>query len=455
MIEISAGDTAWVLASAGLVMLMTPGLAFFYGGLVRGKNVLGTLMHSFIVIGLISVLWVVVGYSLAFGSDVGNGFIGNLSYFGLRGVGQEPGPYSPTIPHEAFMVFQLMFAVITPALITGAFAERAKFSTFLVFMGVWLLVVYAPVAHWVWGEGGWLGELGALDFAGGTVVHINAGVAALVAAFLYGKRMGYGREPMEPHNIPFVVLGAGLLWFGWFGFNAGSALAANGAAANALVVTHVSAAAAALTWTLLAWFVGGKPSVVGAAAGSVAGLVAITPAAGFVDTMPALAIGVGAGAVCYGAVQLRTRLQLDDSLDVVGVHGVGGAWGALATGVFAVAAVGGGSGLIEGDVAQFGKQLVGIGATLGYSLVMTFAILKVLDLALGLRVSPEEEEIGIDASQHGERGYALGMGGPGFVGIPQPAVVEVSPRLEDQVEAIAQVGRQATGQAVAPGGGAR
>jgi Amt family ammonium transporter len=250
MTEVSAGDTAWVLASAGLVMLMTPGLAFFYGGLVRGKNVLGTLMHSFIVIGLISVLWVIVGYSLAFGPDVGGGLLGNLSYFGLRAVGQEPGPYSPTIPHEAFMVFQLMFAVITPALITGAFAERAKFSTFLVFMGVWLLVVYAPVAHWVWGEGGWLRELGALDFAGGTVVHINAGAAALVAAFLYGRRIGYGQEPMEPHNIPFVVLGAGLLWFGWFGFNAGSALAANGTAANAFVVTHVSAAAAALTWTL-------------------------------------------------------------------------------------------------------------------------------------------------------------------------------------------------------------
>jgi Amt family ammonium transporter len=421
MTEISAGDTAWVLASAGLVMLMTPGLAFFYGGLVRGKNVLGTLMHSFIVIGLMSVLWVVVGYSLAFGPDVGNGFIGNLSYFGLRGVGQEPGPYSDTIPHQAFMVFQLMFAVITPALITGAFAERARFSTFLVFMSVWLLVVYAPMAHWVWGQGGWLGELGALDFAGGTVVHINAGAAALVAAFLYGRRMGYGREPMEPHNVPFVVLGAGLLWFGWFGFNAGSALAADGAAANAFVVTHVSAAAGALTWTLLGWFFGGKPSVVGAATGAVAGLVAITPAAGFVDAMPALAIGAGAAALCYGAVQLRIRLRLDDSLDVVGVHGVGGAWGALATGVFAVATVGGVGGLIEGDATQFGKQLVGIGAAFGYSLVMTFAILKVLDLVMGLRVSREEEEMGIDASQHGERGYAFDVGGPGSVGIPQPA----------------------------------
>ncbi len=452
MSEISAGDTAWVLASAGLVMLMTPGLAFFYGGLVRNKNVLGTIMHSFIVIGLVSVLWVVIGYSLAFGPDAGHGFIGDLSYFGLKGVGQVPGPYSDTIPHQVFMVFQLMFAVITPALITGAFAERARFSTFLLFMGLWSLLVYAPVAHWVWGQGGWLSEHGALDFAGGTVVHVNAGAAALVAALLYGRRMGYGQEPMEPHNIPYVVLGTGLLWFGWFGFNAGSALAADGTAGNAFVVTHVAAAAGALTWTALSWAASGKPSVVGAAAGAVAGLVAITPAAGFVDTMPALAIGVGAGALCYAAVQLRIRLRFDDSLDVVGVHGVGGAWGAFATGIFAVAAVGGVNGALHGNVGQLGNQLVAVGATMGYSFVLTIIILKVLDLALGLRVSEEEEVLGLDIAQHGEPAYAFGIG-TGGVALPQPAAIPLPPRLEDQVEAIAQLGRQATRQAVAPSGG--
>ena len=424
MSEINAGDTAWMLMATALVMFMTPGLAFFYGGLVRGKNVLSTVMHSFIVIGLVSVIWVIVGYTLAFGPDAGGGFIGNLDYFGMKGVGQEPGPYADTIPHLVFMIFQMTFAIITPALITGAFAERAKFGPFLVFMGLWSLVVYAPIAHWVWGDGGWLQNLwggGALDFAGGTVVHINAGVAALVAAILYGRRRGYGTEPMEPHNVPFVVLGAAILWFGWFGFNAGSALAADGIAANAFVVTYIATAAAMLTWTLLSWVRSGKPSVVGAAAGAVAGLVAITPASGFVDTMPALAIGVGAGGLCYGAVQLRIRLRLDDSLDVVGVHGVGGAWGAFATGIFAVATVGGGAGLIDGEAGQLTRQLVGIGATAGYSFVMTFVILKVLDLVFGLRVSDEEEEAGVDVSQHGERGYGFEVGGPGFVGIPQPA----------------------------------
>ena len=424
MSEINAGDTAWMLMATALVMFMTPGLAFFYGGLVRGKNVLSTVMHSFIVIGLVSVIWVIVGYTLAFGPDAGGGLIGNLDYFGMKGVGQEPGPYADTIPHLVFMIFQMTFAIITPALITGAFAERAKFGPFLVFMGLWSLVVYAPIAHWVWGDGGWLQNLwggGALDFAGGTVVHINAGVAALVAAILYGRRRGYGTEPMEPHNVPFVVLGAAILWFGWFGFNAGSALAADGIAANAFVVTYIATAAAMLTWTLLSWVRSGKPSVVGAAAGAVAGLVAITPASGFVDTMPALAIGVGAGGLCYGAVQLRIRLRLDDSPDVVGVHGVGGAWGAFATGIFAVATVGGGAGLIDGEAGQLTRQLVGIGATAGYSFVMTFVILKVLDLVFGLRVSDEEEEAGVDVSQHGERGYGFEVGGPGFVGIPQPA----------------------------------
>jgi Amt family ammonium transporter len=295
-------------------------------------------------------------------------------------------------------------------------------------MALWSLVVYAPIAHWVWGDSGWLQDLwggrGALDFAGGTVVHINAGAAALVAALLYGRRRGYGRDPMEPHNIPFVILGAALLWFGWFGCNAGSALAANGQAVNAFVVTFVAASTAMVTWALLSWQLSGKPSAVGAAAGAVAGLVAITPAAGFVDTMPAIVIGLGAGAFCYGAVQLRIKLQLDDSLDVVGVHGVGGAWGAIATGIFAVAAVGGSDGLLAGDAGQFGRQFVAIGATMGYSFVMTLIILKVIDTLFGLRVEDDEEEMGVDASQHGERGYVFEVGGPGFVGIPEEAAAQ-------------------------------
>jgi Amt family ammonium transporter len=448
MPAINSGDTAWVLISSALVMLMTPGLAFFYGGLVRNKNVLGTIMQSFIVIGLISVIWVIAGYSLAFGPDHGH-FIGGLDWFGLRGVGQEPSAtYATTIPHEAFMVFQMMFAVITPALITGAFAERAKFSTFLVFMAVWSLVVYAPIAHWVWASGGWLRERGALDFAGGTVVHVNAGIAALAAALLYGKRVGYGREPMEPHDITMVVLGAALLWFGWFGFNAGSAVASNGQAGNAFVVTHVAGAAGAITWTLLSWIFQGKPSVVGAAAGAVAGLVAITPASGFVDAMPALAIGVGAGALCYFAVRLRARLHLDDSLDVVGVHGVGGAWGAIATGIFAVAAVGGANGAIHGNIGQLGTQAIAVGATMGYSFAMTLLILKVLDVTLGLRVSQEEEVLGLDVAQHGERAYVfeLGSGLP----IPQPVFSLEGLRLDEQVDAIARLGRQAATGGTAP-----
>ena len=444
MPAINSGDTAWVLISSALVMLMTPGLAFFYGGLVRNKNVLGTIMQSFIVIGLISVIWVIAGYSLAFGPDHGH-FIGGLDWFGLRGVGQEPSAtYATTIPHEAFMIFQMMFAIITPALITGAFAERAKFSTFLVFMAVWSLAVYAPVAHWVWAPGGWLHDRGALDFAGGTVVHVNAGIAALAAALLYGKRLGYGREPMEPHDITMVVLGAALLWFGWFGFNAGSAVASNGQAANAFVVTHVATAAGAITWTLLSWVFQGKPSVVGAAAGAVAGLVAITPASGFVDAMPALAIGVGAGTFCYFAVRLRARLRLDDSLDVVGVHGVGGAWGAIATGIFAVAAVGGTNGAIHGNIGQLGTQFVAVGATMGYSFAMTLLILKVLDVILGLRVSKEEEVLGLDIAQHGERAYVFELGS-GALAIPQPVLSLKGLRLDEQVDAIARLGRQAGG----------
>jgi len=406
---ISAGDTAWVIVAAALVMLMTPGLAFFYGGLVREKNVLGTIMHSFVVIAVVSLLWVTVGYSLAFGPDHG-GIIGGLDWFLLRHVGQTANPdYSSTIPHLAFMAFQLMFAVITPALITGAFAERARFSTFLVFMSLWSLLVYAPIAHWVWAPGGWLRELGALDFAGGTVVHVNAGIAALVAAIMYGRRLEYGKEAIEPHDVSMMMLGVGLLWFGWFGFNAGSALAANGLAANALVVTHVAATAGALTWLLLSWWHTKKPSAVGVGAGAVAGLVAITPASGFVDAGPAIAIGVGAGVFCYLAVQLRHRLHLDDTLDVVGVHGVGGAWGAIATGIFASVAVNaaGADGLLRGNPGQLGVQLLAVAVTLGYSLIATLVILRVLDWVMGLRVSAEEEKMGLDLSQHGERVRAL------------------------------------------------
>lgn len=433
---IDSGDTAWVLVSAALVMIMTPGVGFFYGGLVRNKSAIATIMHSFAILGIVSVVWVLWGYSLAFGPNKLGGFIGGLEWFGLRDVGLEVGPYSETVPHQAFMIFQMMFAVITPALITGAFAERAKFSTFLVFTVVWATLVYAPVAHWVWGQGGWLQDLwggSALDFAGGTVVHINAGAAALAAALLFGRRLGFGREPMEPHNVSMVVLGAVLLWFGWFGFNAGSALATSagsgGLATNAFVVTHVATAAAALTWVGMSWWFTGKPSVVGAATGAVAGLVAITPASGFIgswpaadgylDIMPAIIIGIGAGLFCYLAVRLRARLALDDSLDVGGVHGVGGAWGAFATGLFAVAAVGGSAGLIDGEPGQLARQLAGIGATGAYSFVLTFAILKVLDLVMGLRVAEEEERVGLDASQHGERAYSFDfMAG----GLPAPEV---------------------------------
>jgi Amt family ammonium transporter len=407
---ISAGDTAWVLVSAALVMLMTPGLAFFYGGLVREKNVLGTIMHSLVVIAIVSLLWVIVGYSLAFGPDHG-GVIGGLDWAFLRRVGAAPNPaYSSTIPQQAFMVFQMMFAIITPALITGALAERARFSTFVVFMAAWSLLVYAPIAHWVWAPGGWLRNLGALDFAGGTVVHVNAGIAALAAAIMYGRRLEYGKEAIEPHDVSMMILGVALLWFGWFGFNAGSALAANGLAINAFVVTHVAAATAALTWMAISWWQTRKASVIGVGAGAVAGLVAITPASGFVDVGPAIAIGAGAGALCYLAVQLRHRLHLDDALDVVGVHGVGGAWGALATGIFATVAVNaaGANGLIHGNPGQLGAQAAAVGVTIAYSLVATLVILRVLDLVLGLRVSEEEEKIGLDLSQHGERAYVFG-----------------------------------------------
>ncbi|MFQ5829351.1 MAG: ammonium transporter [Candidatus Methylomirabilia bacterium] len=409
---IDSGDTAWVLTSSALVLLMTvPGLALFYGGMVRQKNALGTIMYCFIIMALISVQWVLWGYSLAFGPDKG-GIVGGLEWIGLSGVGLEAGPYSDTIPHQAFMFFQMMFAIITPALITGAFAERMKFSTFIVFIVVWATLVYDPLAHWVWGQGGWLGNLGALDFAGGTVVHISSGVSALAAALVIGKRKGFGTQPMPPHNLPFTVVGAALLWFGWFGFNAGSALAADGLAASAFTATNTATAAAVLGWMFTEWATRGKPTVLGAASGGVAGLVAITPAAGFVGPLASLVIGVVAGSLCYYACNLKTRLGYDDSLDVVGIHGVGGTWGALATGLFASTAIneGGANGLFYGNPGQLGKQFVGVLATWVLAFVVTFVILKVLDAVMGLRVSDEDEMAGLDLSQHSETAYALGGG---------------------------------------------
>jgi Amt family ammonium transporter len=404
---ISAGDTAWLLMSAALVMLMTPALGFFYGGLVRRKNVLATIMHSFFILCLISVQWVLWGYTLAFGPDHG-GIIGGLDWLTLKGVGQEPGPYAATVPHQAFMVFQMMFAVITPALITGAFAERKRFKAFVIFTLLWATFVYDPIAHWVWG-GGWLGQLGALDFAGGTVVHITSGVSALVAALVLGRRVGYGREALEPHDATMTVLGASLLWFGWFGFNAGSAITAGGLASNAFVVTNTAAAMAALTWMTVSWLHKGAPSVLGAAAGAVAGLVAITPASGYVDVSASIIIGLGAGIFCYTAIQLTKRLRVDDALDVFGVHGVGGAWGAIATGIFATVAVNGAAkdGLLAGNPGQLGIQAIAVGASILYSAVMTFVILKLIDVFVGLRVPESEEVLGLDASQHREAAYQI------------------------------------------------
>ncbi|MFQ6026370.1 MAG: ammonium transporter [Dehalococcoidia bacterium] len=400
----NTGDTAWILASSALVLLMTPGLAFFYGGLVRRKNATATIMHSFMAIGLVGVVWVLWGYSLAFGPDVGGlGLVGNLEWFGLAGVSAtEPGPYADNIPHQAFMIFQAMFAIITPALITGAFAERMKFSGYAIFIMLWVTIVYAPLAHGVWGDNGWLGGLGALDFAGGTVVHINSGFVALAAALIIGKRLGFGEQPMPGHNVPMVVLGAGLLWFGWFGFNAGSALAADGTAVNAFVVTNTAAAAAVVGWVAMSWIFGQKPSVIGAASGAVAGLVAITPAAGFVGPMPAVIIGIGAGIICYGAIELLLKLKVDDALAVWGVHGMGGTWGALATGLF----VGIGFGALEvsrGEQVLY--QIIGIGATMAWSFIVTSIILLAIKYTIGLRASEEEEEAGLDVSQHSEAAY--------------------------------------------------
>ncbi|MFQ5736646.1 MAG: ammonium transporter [Thermodesulfobacteriota bacterium] len=402
---IDKADTVWVLISTAMVMLMTPGLALFYGGMVRGKNVLGTIMHSFFILCIISLQWVLWGYSLSFGADIG-GLIGGLDFLGLKGVGMEP---NGTLPHLLFMMFQGMFAIITVALITGAFAERMKFSALVIFSVVWATVVYDPICHWVWG-GGWLGDLGALDFAGGTVVHISSGISALAAALLIGKRKGYMKEPMPPHNLPMTLLGTGLLWFGWFGFNAGSALAANGLAAMAFVTTNTSAAAAGATWMFVEWAHRGKPTMLGLASGAVAGLVAITPAAGFVGPVSAIIIGIGAGIICYFMVGVvKPRLGYDDSLDVFGIHGTGGIWGALATGLFASLAInsGGADGLFFGSAQVLGKQVIAIVVSAAYSFVLTYVILKVIDLAIGIRVGAEDEAQGLDLSQHSESGYIL------------------------------------------------
>jgi Amt family ammonium transporter len=403
----NTGDTAFMLIATALVMLMTPGLALFYGGLVRSKNVLATIMQSFICLGLISMVWVFYGYSLAFGPDIG-GFIGNLDWVGLRGVGLAPGPYSDTIPNLLFVAFQLMFAIITPALITGAFAERMKFSAFLAFTILWSSLVYLPVCHWVWG-GGWLGKMGALDFAGGTVIHINSGAAALVAAIVIGRRKGWGKESFHPHNLPMTILGAGILWFGWFGFNAGSALAASQTAVLAFFTTQVATGAAALTWVVAEWIVQGKPTTLGVASGAVAGLVAITPAAGFVSPLSAILIGGAAGVICYLAVLAKSKLGYDDALDVVAVHGIGGLWGALSTGLFASVAVnpGGANGLFFGNPHQFVVQAIGAGAAIGYSIIVTFIILKGIDAIIGLRVRTDEEVQGLDLNEHSEIGYNL------------------------------------------------
>lgn len=406
---INTGDTAWVLISSALVLLMTPGLAFFYGGMVRRKNVLSVLMQCFIIMCVLSLQWVLFGYSLAFAPA--KGFWGGFGWLGLNGVGLGAYPdYAGTIPHQAFMIFQAMFAIITPALIIGAFAERMKFSAFLVFTILWATFVYDPLCHWVWGMGGWLKNLGALDFAGGTVVHINAGIAALVTALVIGRRKNLDSNAPHPHNLPFVVLGTGLLWFGWFGFNAGSALAANGLAVNAFVVTNTAAAAAGLSWALIEWMRNGKPTLFGTASGVVAGLVAITPAAGFVSVIPAVIIGLLVSVFCFFSVSIiKPKLGYDDSLDAFGVHCVGGIWGALATGLFASKIVnpGGADGLFFGNPKQFLIQLVAVLVTIVYTFTVTFIIYKLVDLFIGVRVEEKEEIMGLDLTQHREQAYTI------------------------------------------------
>jgi len=422
---INSGDTAFVLISAALVMAMTaPGLAFFYGGMVRKKNIMSTLMFSFVTLCLVSVQWVLWGYTLAFGPDKAH-LVGSLAWLGLNHVGFAPDPtYSSTIPAQAYMLFQLMFAAITPALISGAIVERMRFPAFLVFVLVWTTVIYDPLAHWVWGAGGWLHDLGVLDFAGGTVVHISSGVSGLVAALVIGKRLGHGKEPMIPHNLPFTVLGASLLWFGWFGFNAGSALAADGLAASAFLATNTAAGAAALAWMIAEWFHHGKPTALGAASGAVAGLVAITPASGYVGPVPAIFIGLGAGVFCYLAVSfLKRKLGYDDALDVFGVHALGGTWGAIATGLFASVAVNpaGANGLFYGNPAQVGYQVIGVLSSWALAAGGTFVILKVIGLFMPLRADRKDELEGLDISQLGEQGYTDYVLAGSLTGLPRAA----------------------------------
>jgi Amt family ammonium transporter len=406
--KIDSGDTAWVLISSALVLAMViPGLALFYSGLVRSKNAIGTIMHSLIILCLISLMWILFGYSLSFGPDKG-GVIGGLEWAGLHGVGMKPHPtYGPTIPHQAFMVFQLMFAAITPALITGAFAERMKFSALLCFAVLWSILIYCPIAHWMWG-GGWLAKMGAVDFAGGAVVHISSGISALACAFVLGQRRGYGTDYMAPHNLPFTLLGTGLLWFGWFGFNGGSALGANGIAVGALVATHTAAATGGLTWMVVEWAHRGKPTVLGVASGAVAGLATVTPGAGYIGPFSGALIGLAAGVACYFAIVWKGKIGYDDSLDVVGIHGVGGVVGILATGLLASKVVNpaGADGVFFGNPAQFGIQALTVFVTAVFSFVGTYVILKLLDGLTGLRISPEEEAIGLDLSQHNERAYS-------------------------------------------------
>ena len=404
---VNSGDTAWILVSCALVLMMTPALALFYGGMVRRKNVLSTLTLSFAFMALIGVQWVLYGYSLAFGKDIG-GLIGGLNFLGFNGVGAAPNPdYAKTIPHGLFAAFQMMFAVITPALITGAFVERVRFKSFLQFSLIWMNIVYDPLAHWVWGKGGWLNNLGVLDFAGGTVVHVAAGFSALAFALVIGPRKGFGRFPMEPHNIPLTVLGAGLLWVGWFGFNAGSALAANGVAVNALLTTNSSAAAAGLVWMLLGWL-DGRPSTLGIATGMVVGLAAVTPASGYITPMAAMVLGAVAAVICYYAIRFRQNRNLDESMDVWACHGMASSWGMIATGLFATVAVNeaGGNGLFYGNPGQLAVQALAWVVTMVFAFGVTYVVAKLLDMSIGLRVTPMEEEVGLDISAHGERAYS-------------------------------------------------
>ena len=406
-IEISAGDTAWILVCCSLVLLMTPALAFFYGGMVRRKNVLSTLTLSYIFMALIGVQWIVYGYSLAFGSDI-NGLIGGLNFLGFQNVGASPNAdYSKTIPHTLFAAFQMMFAVITPALITGAFVERVKFKSFLLFSLLWATMVYDPLCHWVWGQGGWLKSMGVLDFAGGTVVHVAAGFSALAFAMVIGPRKGYGNSLIEPNNIPLTVLGAGLLWVGWFGFNAGSALAANGVAVNALLTTNTSAATAGIVWMMLSWL-DGRPSTLGIATGMIVGLAAVTPASGYITPLTAMVVGAVAAPLSYYAMRFRERRRLDESLDVWACHGMASLWGMVATGLFATISVNadGANGLFFGNPNQVGIQILAVVTTMIFSFTMTYILAKLLNISIGLRVSPMEEEVGLDISSHGERSYS-------------------------------------------------